>query len=171
MIRNLLIPPGPLVAEVDVRYWISNMTDVLITFSRKNRDFENLPIMTEVMRRGIDESNRLLKRLDEVRYEMANKANLFSYVENAGPPGDKPLVPPGAAAFRPVPRDEFLAILDKARDLQGQIRRVDDANMDESDRIWGLPAGRPEAGPPGAEGRGMPHMRRGEYWHAGVNRR
>jgi hypothetical protein len=148
------------------------MTNTLVHFDIKNRDYEDrLPIMTEVLRRGIDESDRLIRRLDEVRYELANAANLFVFLENLGPLGDTPPVPPGVNPFQPVPVDKFSEMIDRARALHFKIMDVGTANEDEADRIWGLPAAPPAAGPPGAEGRGIPHMRRGEEWQAGVNRR
>jgi hypothetical protein len=155
------------------------MSQTIIHHDRKNREYEyRLPIMTEELRRGIDESDRLIRRLDEVRYELANETNLFAFVENFGPPGDKPRVGPGfnplpgPNPFRPIPVDKFNAILEKARVLHWKIIDVDTANDNEAGRIWGLPAALPAAGPPGSEGRGMPHhMRRGEEWQAGVNRR
>ena len=165
-------PAGPPMAdEPQVWFRINYMTQALVQYDRKNRGYERVPIVTEELRRGIDESDRLIRRLNEVRYEMANAANLFAVYE-MGPTGDTPLVPPGANPFQPIPRDKFNAILEKARVLHWKIIDLDRANADEADRIWGLPAAPPAAaGPPGAEGRGIPHMRREEYWQAGVNRR
>lgn len=176
-------PAGPPMVDEDVvQFRISNMTNTLVHFDLKNREFEErLPIITEVLRRGIDESDRLIRRLDEVRYELANETNLFAFVESFGPPGDKSLVGPGINPlpglhlpainpFRAIPVDKFNEIMNRARALHYKIIDVGTANEDEADRIWGLAAA-PAAGPPGAEGRGIPHMRRGEEWQAGVNRR
>lgn len=146
------------------------MTQTLILYDRRNREYEQVPIVTEELRRGIDESDRLIRRLNEVRYELANAANIFASLENLGPTGDTPPVPPGANPFRPVPRDEFKAILKKAEGLHDQLIDIDTANQAEARRIWELPAAPPAAGPPGAEGRGMPHhMRRGAGMVGGAN--
>jgi hypothetical protein len=159
--------------EPQVRFRINYMTQTLILYDRRNREYYRVPIVTEELRRGIDESDRLIRRLNEVRYEMANAANLFASIENLGPTGDTPPAPPGANPFRPIPRDKFKAILGKAEGLHDKIIDIDIANQAEVRRIWDLPAAPPAAaGPPGAEGHGMPHhMRRGVEWQAGVNRR
>ena len=54
--------------------------------------------------------------------------------------------------------------------MHDKIIDIDIANQAEVNRIWGLPAALPAAGPPGAEGRGMPHhMRRGAGMVGGAN--
>jgi hypothetical protein len=156
---------GQLVDEWDVRRELADMTAWLSYHDKKNRQFEEeLPDISEELRRGIDKCDSLLKRLDALRLELAEATNLWYTAENYGPPG---AMPRHVRGFQPISQEAFDKFIADAAAVKKQIESVDVANVIESDRI--LP---PAVGnPPGAEGRGMPHMRRGEYWHAGVNRR
>ena len=91
--------------------------------------------------------------------------------EEGGPPSG---APGGAAAFPPtnIPLETYnkwdkhsLKLVKLERDCGHVIKSLMD-NL-----RWNIAPLDPGERPPGAEGHGMPHMRRGEEWQAGVNRR
>jgi hypothetical protein len=73
---------------------------------------------------------------------------------------------------------EYTFIKHSIRLAQDQEMGALELEMQNPDHPWyhefrhrKFPGRYPVSGSDGVEGRGMPHMRRGEYWHAGLNRR
>jgi len=108
----------------------------------------------------------LMRSIYKTRTQWSDITRQSSFVEERGPSGGVP----GYVA-NPVPIETYDKYDQYMHRLAYLFRRVCDNIETEIDWLGTAGIDPGESPPGGDEGRGMPHMRRGEEWQAGMNRR
>jgi hypothetical protein len=160
-------------------YEISNGLHRIYAFCRNQRN----PIRNSLANEGIfhvsDELEILFRWADKIArtaYDAMISWNDVTRISNEIYMNNS--TPNGVELPRLARTDIPLRVYESYRELMFDLMRNEDRLVEQINEEYrallqapAVPPAPAAAGPPGSEGQGKPHMQRGEYWHAGQNRR